>query len=461
MKNFNKWRTYMDKVVSPQSYIDFGYYYLISAALQRRVWCPPDHARVYANMFVILVGEPGLGKGVVIKPVSEILRHYKLPNPSVNGAAKPEGLTEEQLVIKKAVEESNYELASGEQMKFDAKKGEIQNKEEPLLIPMAADATTFEALIRALAKSIRKQDYTAYDEKLQKNVIKIYTHSSLCFSLEEISSLFRKKSEDVVKLLLNGYDCGDYTYDTKTQGRDGIKRCCLNFLGGTTPGFIRNVFDDKILDDGFSSRTFFLFESKNRKKNFFIPELTADQYQCKQDIIKHVGEVLKLYGPVIIEPTDRQWLEDWIQTEERSRSNTSGKLSGYYSRKNLHIIKLGMAIHFGESLDMHIPRSAFERAMEVLAVQEKKMHYALDFNGKNPLFDCAKKCTRYLVQNGARTRKELLVELFPDLPNGAASLDEVLEYLTTTTQISMVSKPNSVGTLVNQYEICQEKVAIA
>jgi adenylate kinase family enzyme len=454
LSNFQKWRLYMDNVVSPQSYIDFGFYYLISAVLQRRVWCPPDHARIYPNMFIILVGPPATGKGVVIKPVTEILRHYKLENPAL--AKTPDGveLTPEQREVRAAIMEANYSLATSGSRNA---AGQVKEKDEPLLIPIAADATTYEALIRSLAEAVRRKDYSVYDEKLQKNITKIYTHSSLCFCLEEISSLFKKNREDVVKLLLNAYDCGDYSYDTKTQGKDSVKKCCLNFFGGTTPGFIQSVFDENILDDGFSSRTHFIMETSNRKRNFFIPELREEQKGYKQEIIDHVGKVAHLYGPVTVSQEDREWLQEWIQREHIGRSNTSSKLEGYYGRINLHLMKLAMCIHFGESLDMTIPRSAFEKAMEVSREIEKKMHYALEFNGSNPLFKAAKKAVSFLRNNGARTKNEMLVELAPDLPNLNGAIDEVIEYLIQTAQVEMEERPNKAGVKKFHYFVPSSK----
>src|SRR6266404_1639703 len=220
--NFDLWRNYTDGLISPDSYINWGYWYLISAALQRRVWIGPSHSPLFANQFTILVGEPGVGKGLVIKQVANILQHHKIKNPREINVVKDEIVDKE---FAKAVAESEYDKAYGQLNTTKQKeKGEI---EKPLLFPVAADATTFEALVHSLANSIRRINYEHFDEKSQRKIMSPYAHSSLCFCLEEMSSLFRKKAEAVVNLCIKAYDCGDYIYDTKTSGKDRVKNCCL------------------------------------------------------------------------------------------------------------------------------------------------------------------------------------------------------------------------------------------
>src|SRR5437667_9649237 len=99
MTNYERWKSYMSGFSSPDNYIDWGWYYLIAASLQRRVWCGPLHSPLYSNNYTILVGEPGIGKGLVIKQVSEFLRFHKIENPKINGTnqGKPEEKAKEIL----------------------------------------------------------------------------------------------------------------------------------------------------------------------------------------------------------------------------------------------------------------------------------------------------------------------------------------------------------------------------
>src|SRR5438105_188772 len=241
--NLERWRNYMKDVGSPESFIEWGFYYIIAASLQRRVWAGPSERPIFPNIYVILVADPSVGKGMVLIPVNTILRYHKL---QVNGSPtyKPK---------------PNEEVITTEELSDMAEELQKKGYEKPLLIPVGPDSVTFEQLIHHTSKSIRSINFKIFDEKLQKEVIKPYTHSSLCFCLEELSTLFRKKTEDITTFFLKSYDCTDYNYETKTAGIDRIRKCCLSFLGGTTPTFIQRVFSDDLLTQGFASRSFFIY----------------------------------------------------------------------------------------------------------------------------------------------------------------------------------------------------------
>lgn len=446
LSNYEKWLAVMDGFPSPDNYISFGFHYLIGAALQRRVWIGPDHSRLYPNNYIILVGEPGVGKGLVIKQIAEILRYHKLPDPSAerNKHLIERAVTDSDKVLVEQMARDDYATA---QDKNDSKPSPHTDK--PLLLPVAADATTYEALVRAVSKAIRRINYKEFDHNLQRDTMKVYTHSSLCFCLEEISSLFRKRTEDTVHFLLQAYDCGDYEYDTKTQGKDRIKRCCVSLFGGTTPGFMQETFNDQLLTEGFASRTLFIFAPKNRKTVMFVPPLSTDQLNYRQEIISHVEKLAYIHGRVMISESVKAYLEEWWAAENRERRNGSMRLNPYYARKNIHLLKLAMALHFADSLELEIKKETFDRAMVILNEEEKRMHLALGLDNTNPLAIPSQKILKYLRTVGKKTKKELLAEFWESLTNGVADMESILGYL---------ESQNVIVTLQEQHPISKETV---
>ena len=431
MTNYDKWNSYMSGVSSPQSYIDFGFYYLIAASLQRRVWTGPDQKRLYPNQYVTLVGEPGLGKGLVIEPVSYMLRYHKL---EINGQQK----TTVDNSLDHALAESNYERAT-----------KIKSPEKPLLFPVAADATTYEALVTALARATRGISYKVYDDTLQKFTSKAYLHCSLAFCLEEISSLFRRKTEDTVNLLIKMYDCGDYEKETKTQGIDFVKQGCLNFLGGTTPSFMEATFNDHLLNDGYSSRCWFIYESANRFNTLTIPTLTEEQKQYRVDLLAHIKKLSYLYGHIDFEQDAWNWLENWYKNiHPKTRPNTSPKLIPYYARKNIHVQKMAIAVHCAEDAEMNEDKSpknkiklaSCQRAMHLLDDAELRAHYALSFNGNNPLAVVSKKMIKFLRANGPQTGRDLHTQVWDDVRGH--EFNEIIDYLTRNRTIELTEENN-------------------
>lgn len=434
MTNFEKWLKYTEGLPSPDNYISWGYRYLIAAALQRRVWMPPKHRPCYPNLYPILVGKPGIGKGQVIKTVEEILRYHKL---EVDGS-----------VVKNASTLAEKEIAqtAARQDLEEAQKNDATSNsnvaDKPLLIPIAANATTYEALVQHMSRCLRRINYKLLNEKTGQYEMKIHSHSSLCFCLEEIASLFRKHHEDVINFLLEAYDCNEnYEYRTKTQGKDRIRRVCLNMFGGTTPDFMRKTFDDGLLNQGFSSRAFFIYAAKNRKTVFFIPELSTNQSEYKQAIIDHVKGLTELYGQVILKPDTIKFLEDWWVNYENSvnnRASQSRKLDAYYSRKNIHVMKTAMAIHFGETYDMTIPVERFQEAIALLHEEEKTMHLALAIESENPLATATQQIVDYLSAAGPKTSSDLLLEFWGKVRD--SELQEILNFLQSSHQVTTIQK---------------------
>lgn len=424
MTNFDRWQLYMKDLNCPQSFVDFGFYYTVSVALQRRVWCGPEHMPLYPNLYIILVGEPGIGKGIAIKPVNRLLKHHQL---DINGAEKvdkTDGTDEIREVLEFAQKfNSNNPAAAKED-------------DDKQLFPSAADATTYEALVQSMARSTRMISYKAHDKDLQKEVKKIYTHSSVYFCLEEISSLFRRHTEDVVNFLLVAFDCGDYEYRTKTQGRDRIKRCCLSLFGGTTPQFMHDTFNSKLLGEGFSSRTIFIFESANRKNDLFIPSLSSEQVSAMLHIQTHVRNLSRLYGHAQFSPEAKEYLEDWWQKHQALKPNTSPKLIPYYSRKNIHAMKLATIMHFSETADsMTIERASCEKAIAALDGVEKNMHYAVSFASANPLHATMQKIVKCIGQYGPQDFIELFMRFSDEVRE--AELRECINALIVQNKIAL------------------------
>lgn len=454
------WDLYTRDITSPQSYLDFGLYYIIAASLQRRVWCGPAHRPLFPNIYIILVGEPGLGKGLVIKPVTDFLKYHKLRNPEEAAQkVKTPDYEEVDPALVEALNHANYATAA--EGKPQQRRSTYQEK---LIIPIAADSTTYEALLQDISRSTRFINYKKWDAVRQKAKMEIYIHASLAFCLEEISSLFAKHTESVVNSLLKLYDCGDYTRKTKTQGEDIIKNSCLNFFGGTTPNFIKSIFNDQLLTEGFASRAWFVFEHSNRFNTLMSPELTPEQEAARKLIIDHIEKLTKLYGPVKFAPDAWAYLENWwTNIHPIKKPNPSLKLISYYARKNIHVQKMAMILHFMEDAEMNemgnparpITLETTNQAMEILDKTEVKMHYALNFDSRNPLTAIGHKVVKFIEGCGApQTWEKLLLEFEDEARDH--ELTEIIEHLRATRKI-VTTQIGRNGKTVVGFEIANRK----
>ena len=442
MTNYEKWLAYTDGLSSPDNFIQWGWIYTISSCLQRRVWIgntndkghPSEDNCLFPNMPVILVGEPGVGKGLVIKSVTSLVKHWQRKDKTKDDfPAELAAMTELSQQAQIVQESGNEKAAATEYQGHAGKKGGEIIK--PLLFPVAADATTFEALVEAVSESITTINYVKYKPDGTKT-LGFYDHCSLCFLLPELSSLLRKRTNDTVNYLLGLYDCPlDFEYRTKNSGRDRVRRGCINLLAGTTPGFIQSTFDDSLLDEGFTSRTFFIYASKNRKNQAFIPVLTQQQLEHKAELLKHIKKLSGLYGQVKMGEGVVEFIEEWwnrVESNKKLRPNQSPKLIPYYARKNIHLLKVAMSIHFGESLDMILPLEAVKKALAILDKEELDMHKAIVIHQNETTKLMAK------VLEALKSGKKDYVQLLCDCHGSYKTrkeMDDTLDLLITMEQI--------------------------
>lgn len=421
--NLEKWRFFMKDCPSPDSFIDMGFYYMIGAALQRRVWVGNlEHRALFPNPYFIMVGKAGLGKGLVLKAVMPILKHHKLrPHHLTQVTPSTKPVTKEEIELVKQA----YNMLAPVMQQNEAGKFKAKIDDEPLVIPVGADCTTFQALVKENAQSIRRINF------LENGSLKVYTHCSLAFCLEEISSLFHEHARDVINYLIVAFDCGDYEYKTKTQGNDIVKKTCLSFFGGTTPEFMEDTFDSKLMNQGFASRTTYIFENAKRFERWGdYKELSEEQLLAREDIVKWIGQLTELYGEVKYTPEAYAFFKNYFEKElPINRVNKSRKLDSYYERANIHTEKLAIMVHYARSLDNLLTLTDCKDAIAIREGLEVKMHMALTFSGRNPLGAVGNKIAQFITkfQQEGIAAYDIWTNFVDDV--NETELEECLKYL--------------------------------
>src|ERR1039457_2195504 len=292
MTNLSRWQHYTDNLAAPENFISWSWRFVIAAALQRRVAMGGDpkygHMLLFPNTYTVLVGKAGLGKGIVINPATELLRYHK----KKDFTSETKTMSDQEKLVVQKIEQANMEDAEATTLKL--KRG--GEKIEPPLLPYAPDATTYEKLVEDMSKSGRRISFTSTNSDGTPK-LDIYYHCSMYSALPELASLLRKRTEDTVNFMLGLYDCPlDYEYKTKTRESDRVRRGCLSILAGTTPEFMETIFNQQLIDQGFSSRVFFIYASKNRKNVGLAEPFTPLQLQYRLELLSHIKELAKVYG---------------------------------------------------------------------------------------------------------------------------------------------------------------------
>jgi len=320
--NLERWRLMLKDKESPDSFINWGFHFLIASALQRRVWWGEEPA-VYPNIYVFLVAEPGIGKGMVLGPVKELLAFHKLKETEKSATQIYDAF------CAKLFNKTNANL-SGEPHGLEGvitPDKSKQSDDSTLLFPLGANSTTYEQLVYDMARSTRIVQYnqTQPDGTSKK---RFYTHNTMSFVVPELASLIKTRTENIVNFLHDTYDCVDpYEYRTKNMGKDNITKSCLNFIAGTTPHYMASAFDDKMLNEGMSARSFFIYAFSNRHFKFNVNSISEEQVRAKAELLVWLKQLSKLYGRVKFTGEAFEFIQFWYENiHPNTRGNKDAKL---------------------------------------------------------------------------------------------------------------------------------------
>lgn len=390
---------YTGDLESPEAYIRWCWFGVISSALSRRVWYrsnpitkQPDHNSLFLNLFILLCGPPATGKGRAMKQMKSVLK-----NKFLEYAIKDTTLTDS-------------------------------------LIKIAPDATTLERIYESMKDNTRTFTHRA-NVAGKDDIALSCAHTSCSFLIEELGVLLNRESDKVVHFLNDAFDCGDVNYETRHQGKFRLTNCCVNIIAGTYPEFIRD--NPHIIVQGFSSRLIVVYEDRKRFHRLF-EGINVENQHLYDELVAHVKVLAtSIVGEVRLSPEALFYLREIYPTfdDHKTRINKDSRLDNYYARKNIHVQKLAAVIHFSERADsMLVERDSVERAIQELAMIEVRMSDAFRASGKNMGYEVGMQISRYLADKSEGVGyKRLLLEFTRDLEK--AKFDEVIHVLMVTGQI--------------------------
>lgn len=205
-----------DYVNSPKIYRKWAALSAISAALQRKVHCVMNGGIIFPNLFVALVGPPGLGKTQAIAPIRNMLASVELVKLS------PAKLSPEKFI------------------------GMLSQSTK--LVPTPEDP--------------------------------FFTQSAFAVFLSELSTFIKPNDVDFMTILTDLYDCPtNWTYATIARDTEKVENVFVSVLGGITPKALAANFGPASIGLGFTSRLNMIFSEDYKVPNLFgtqnVPDLSS------------------------------------------------------------------------------------------------------------------------------------------------------------------------------------------
>lgn len=329
---------------------------VVAAALRRKCRLEWGMLTFYPNMYIVLVGPSGSRKGTAMDPGYDIL--CEIPD-----------------------------------------------------IRVAAEATTREALIRAL----KEANYNEVDI----NTGAMEMHSSLTIWSQELTVFMGYHNRQLMADMCDWYDCRRrWKYETKHQGTDDIIGVWVNVHAATTPDLIQSSIPLDAIGGGLTSRMMLVYEPGKGKVSPY-PEKTADMLALEQQLILDLSHINQMRGPFRYTEGFFDLWHEWYPAQDGNPPFNDDKFSGYFERRPTHVMKLSMiqaasrkdCIKSGE---MVIDKGDLENAINLLERTEHKMPTVFSGVGKSNISDLMPKMIRDLALCKTMSLHEMIFRFHRD-----------------------------------------------
>lgn len=203
----------------------------------------------------------------------------------------------------------------------------------------------------------------------------------------EFASMLTSSGMDMVVFLTDIFDCPmEWSHKTKAGGTNKIKQPFLNLIAATTPAWISTAMPLDTVGIGLTSRIIFCFQDTPRIKPPF-PELSEAQIMLSDMLIRDLTAISVMEGQFTLAADAKAWYTEWY-TQHIQMPNITGdpRLSGYYERKPMHLLKLAMIVSASMKNETTLSLEDMQLAMGLFDKVEKWMPKVFASVGKNPLF---------------------------------------------------------------------------
>ena len=348
---------YMNDTEYPVPYHLWNAVSCICGALQRRVNMPWGMQKIYPNMYIVLVGRSGLGKGESMKPAIDMFMETGLP-------VAAEAITIEELMCYMEDQQNSFMNHEGKQ--------EVHS--------------SVSVFAKELAVLLGQRD------------IKKISHLTDWYDSANI-----------------------WKNETKNKGSNEILGVCLNLLGAAAPDWFGSMLPIESMGGGFTSRIIFVVEQKKAKiiarpiytdkhrklRDDLITDLSSISTFYRGEY-KFSTEAEAFY--------ETYYIAQETDIEAGVFPVPDPTFEGYANRRALHLRKLAMvfATARGEQ-DGIIQVGDFKQGIQLLSNAEKKMPRLFGGVGKAQLADVVNKIMEYIIKFKKVTRSQVLRAFYKDV----------------------------------------------
>lgn len=367
------------KLAENQEAADFSYLWAglscLAAQLARNVYIPFGNGKIYPNLYVMFVGDPGKRKSTAIKD------------------------------LKKRIKAAGYQNICGDKVTM-----------QKYLLDLAGVGEG----------SIDDSNITEFNMGITLGT-NDYVESYI--NQDEFSDFIGINNYPFISLLGNFWDIDEpYIYRTKTGQSIEIPSPIVNILGATTPSQFNTIFPPAISEQGFLSRLIIVNIPESKRK--IARPLPSDEKVIEQ-VVDGFKAIRKLSGELVMSNAVWDKLEEiylsWKPVEDT-------RFAHYSTRRHTQLLKLCILTTCSRfTTEMSVDDVVF--ANTLLSFTEHFMPQALGQFGKNKDGDVSSKIISYLRSNFPvpKTVQDILVPIAAD--TNYKELTPILNNLVVTEKI--------------------------
>jgi hypothetical protein len=265
---------------SPEIFRKWAGISILGSVLERKVWNGTAKGILYPNLYVVLVGPPGAGKSAIISQSEKLLRQ-------VDG------------------------------------------------LQISPSSVTAASLIDTLQLSVRKVLHPYF---IQFNSLQVIA--------SELQNFLPAYEPSFMGVLTKLYDCELYEERRRTGKVQHIRidSTQLSLLAGTTPSYMNQLLPEGAWDQGFTSRTIFVYSEKSADQTdlFYVSDADIQmKREGDEDLLHDLRSMMTLAGQIRWRTDAREAIQAWARGGAQPVPE-HGRLTHYNSRRVTHVLKLAL-----------------------------------------------------------------------------------------------------------------------
>ena len=362
---------------------------------------------MYPNLYVLLVGPPGVRKSTGIKITANRLKK-----------------------------------ATGIRFAPDDTAGQRQG-----LITAMSDDMELDPDVQALKNGSAGFEL---DDLLNLQIkVDIRDKHVMFASASEFSSFIGTNSREMVKFLNKVWDGEDYEYRLKSE-RKVLEAPLLSFIGGTTPTNLSEDLPTNAIGQGFTSRIIFVYANKRYKP---VPDPPPFDAEIEAKIEATYKELFyNVSGPLSKTPDAHGRILSLYDYDTKIQDT---RFVYYVERRQQHLLKVSViltAIRGSKTIEFQ----DVEEAHQLLVETEKYMSDALGEFGLSPFAIAKQQMLEFIAQAGEAVSEQILWSMMNRMFAKRVDFSNALADLRASGKIAQVDTKRGVAFMYRDTQLLQD-----